>query len=247
MQENINAPEVEPETSPVAEAVAETKVEAKKEETISEILGTQEEPKKEVKMVPEAVLLDVKRELKELKKSIKEGTSEKKEVNATLKDLADKYSLDSEFLSDLKESLMADLKGSESKSEVEEKLTSKLQALEDKERLEKIDAAFQKGLGKALEQAPEYEKIVNKEVIKALSLDPRNANKTINQLIDEAYGHLVVGKRTIEPANGSSRNDNTIDMDKVNTDKEYLKKVLADPVLKKQYNEGLVNRLSSVL
>lgn len=242
MEESTNAQASESQDATVTEAVAETKVEAKKEETISEVLGTEEKPKaKEPKVVPEAVFLELKKELKTLKKSIEEGAT-KKEVSADIKSLAEKHNVDEGFL----EELSAIMKSS-SKAELESELASKLAPLQAKERQEKIDKAFDKAYKKALADAPEFEGVVNAEVIKTLSLDPKNANKTFNQLIEESFGHLVAGKRTIDYSSGSNRSDNTLDMAKAKSDGEYFKKVMADPSLKKQYNEGINERLASML
>jgi hypothetical protein len=244
MDQIQNAPVSESSDAPVTEAVVETpQVEAKTEETISEVLGTKETPKaKEPKTVPEAVFLEQKRELKALKKMIEDGAT-KKEVAADIKSLAEKHNIDEEFLNEF----VATVKES-SKAEFEAELASKLAPLQERERGEKIEKAFDKAFKRALNDAPEYEGIVNREVIKALSLDPKNANKTFNQLIDESFGHLVTGKKTIDYSSGSNRSDGaTVDMAKAKSDGEYFKKVMADPVLKKQYNEGIDGRLASML
>lgn len=244
MEQIQNAPVSESSDAPVTEAVVEAPAETKKEETVSELLGTKTETTKpkEVKMVPEAVLIEVKKELKALKKSIEEGAT-KKEVAADIKALADKHNVDESFLEEL-----SSIMRSSSKAELEAELASKLAPIQAKERQEKIDKAFSKAFKKALENAPEYEGIVNKEVIKTLSLDPKNADKTFNQLIEESYGHLVTGKKTIDYSSGSNRSDSsTVDMARAKSDGEYFKKVMADPVLKKQYNDGLTSRLSSML
>lgn len=245
MDQIQNAPASESSDATVTEAVVETpQVEAKTEETISEVLGTkQEKPEvKEPKVVPEAVFLDLKKEFKKLKKSIEEGST-KKEVAADIKALAEKHNVDESFLEEL-----ATVVRNTSKAEVDAEIASKLAPLQERERGEKIEKAFDKAFKRALNDAPEYEGIVNREVIKALSLDPKNANKTFNQLIDESFGHLVTGKKTIDYSSGSNRSDGaTVDMAKAKSDGEYFKKVMADPVLKKQYNEGIDGRLASML
>lgn len=248
MEEPKIAPVVESteEATTVTEAVVETPAaETKTEETISEVLGTKEPTvevtKPDVKMVPEATYLELKREFKALKKSIADGATNK-EVSADLKSLAEKHNVDQDFLEEL-----AEVMKKESKSDFEEELASKLKPIQEKDRQVKINNAFENAFAKAIEKAPEYQGIVNKEVIKTLSLDPRNANKTFNQLIDESYGHLVTGKRTLDATGGSSRVETTVDMAKAKTDGEYFKKVMADPVLKEQYNKDLPNRLSTYL
>jgi hypothetical protein len=99
-------------------------------------------------------------------------------------------------------------------------------------------------LNKTLENSPEYKDIVNVDVIKALAFNPANANKTYKQLLDEAYGNAVTGRRTLEtttPRGGAK--DTKLDVQRAKTDTEYRREVLKDPDLRKQYNEGLTDRV----
>jgi len=85
---------------------------------------------------------------------------------------------------------------------------------------------------------------VNAEVIKALAFNPANANKTYKQLLEEAYGNAITGRRTVEttvPRGGAK--DTKLDMQRARTDTAYRREVLADPELKKQYNEGITDRV----
>lgn len=249
MDKNRVAPAVEPKEQPSdkkpenPEQKPEVKPEPKAGETIGEVLGNPAPKPKEVKMVPEAVFLDLKKELKELKRAIKEGAN-KTEVSADLKALADKHNIDEGFLRELVSTVQ-----SENKAEFDKELEKRLKPFEEKDRSAKIDKAFESAFNRAIEQMPEYAKIVNKQVIKTLSLDPANASKTFNQLIEEAYGHLISGKKTLDPIGGNNRpiNNGTLDMDRAKKDPEYFRQVMADPNLKKQYNEQLPERLSSVL
>lgn len=124
------------------------------------------------------------------------------------------------------------------------KLAQKLEQIEERERRAKLEATFMQHLNKALENAPEYKDIVNVEVIKALAFNPANANKTYSQLIQEAYGNAVTGRRTIEtttPRGGAK--DGKVDIQRAARDAEYRREVLADPELKRQYNESLHTRI----
>ncbi|MBS1516606.1 MAG: hypothetical protein JSS91_00805 [Bacteroidetes bacterium] len=243
------APEEEAKTTEPAktEAAPEPKAtpEAKKDVTVSEALETKEaEPKKAgPRVVPEATFLEVKKELKELRQAIKDGAT-KSEVSADLKSIADKYNLDENFVTDL-----ASVIQSNSKAKLDEELSSKLKPIQEKERAEKIDKAFTEHFSKAMESMPEYEGVVNKDVIKSLSLDPINANKTFVQIIEESYGHLVTGKRTIDHNSPQAgRSDNTeVDYDRAKKEPKYYSEIMANPVLKKKYNEGLTDRLQSAL
>ncbi len=124
------------------------------------------------------------------------------------------------------------------------KLAQKLEQIEERERRAKLEVTFMTHLNKALDNAPEYKDVVNVEVIKAMAFDPKNANKTYSQLIQEAYGNAVTGRRTIEtttPRGGAK--DSKVDIQRASSDAEYRREVLADPELRKQYNENLHNRI----
>lgn len=124
------------------------------------------------------------------------------------------------------------------------KLAERLESIEKKEKVAKMEAAFTQGLNKALENAPEYKDIVNVNVIKALAFDPANRDKTYRALLEEAYGNAINGRRTVEtttPRGGAK--DATLDRKRAQTDASYRKEVLADPELRKQYNEGLSDRI----
>jgi hypothetical protein len=124
------------------------------------------------------------------------------------------------------------------------KLAQKLEQIEERDRNTKVEATFKEHLNRALDNAPEYKDIVNVEVIKALAYNPANANKTYKQLLEEAYGNAVTGRRTIEtttPRGGAK--DEKLDMKRTETDTDYRRQVLSDPELKKQYNSSLTDRV----
>jgi len=221
-----------------AKTVVETPiVETKKEATISELIGSE---KPVARTVPEATFLKLKRELKDLKKQQSKPTIN----NSSLKELADKHDLDVDFLEDLSQSIR-----NKTKSEIEEEIAERLQPLEQKEKDEKIDRIFEEQYQKTIDKLPEYKNISNKEVIKALSLDPNNANKTFAQLVEMSYGHLVKGKKTIESASVKTYNNNetSLDIERANKDPEYFKAVMENPTLKKKYNENLIDSVSQYM
>lgn len=239
------AQETEPTTvveqeAPVAEAEAETVGEA-----LGHVL-----PEKKDESVPLAKFLEMKKEnkamaqqMKELQKSIEAGAS-KKEVTQDLKALSEKHGVDADFLQEFADAVRA-----KAEAEIDEKMESKFKPLEEKERAKKIDAAFNEHYAKALEQVPEYEGIVNKDVIKTLSLNPANANKTFIKIIEESYGHLITGKRSLDTASTrAGKNDSSeVDIERTRKDSAYFKEVMADPNLKKKYNDSLTSRISSYL
>lgn len=219
------------------------------EETIGEALDQKPavpEPKEDT--VPLAALLEIKkankeltREMKELKKSIEDGAS-RSEVTADMKTLADKHNVDPEFLSDFAKAVRA-----EAKKETDEEIASKLGPLQEREKIEKIETAFKTHFEKVMEKLPEYDGVVNKDVIKALSLVPSNANKTLTKLIEESYGHLIQGKRSLDQASTRAGKNDTmeVDSDKAKKDPAYFKEIMDNPELKKKYNESMLKRITS--
>jgi len=220
---------------------AEEKVEVpeqKPAETIADIIKS-DEPKNEPKTVPEAAFLEEKKarkalekELKSLKSSIDNGSSDK-EVSADIEAIAAQYQdVDKNFLRKYAEAVET-----RAFNKAQALIDEKLKPLETERHQEKLDKVFNTHYAKALADMPEYENVANKEVIKALSLLPQNATKTFAQLIEDTYGNALRGKRTIEttsPRGGVA--PGTFDINRANTDPAYLAEVLKTPELKKQYD-----------
>jgi hypothetical protein len=123
-------------------------------------------------------------------------------------------------------------------------LAEELKQIKDGERARALEVTFERNFQKALENSPEYKDIVNPAVIKRMAFDPANANKTYRQLLEEAYGNALTGRRTIEtttPRGGAK--DTKLDIERARNDSSYRHEVLADPELRKQYNEGLTDRV----
>ena len=224
---------------------AEVKPEAK-EDTLGGIFQTDKPEKKpESKMVPEAVLLEYKKDNKELKKDIKdlrkliEDGASNKEVSQELKDIAEEHNVDPDFLAKLARSIKA-----QTKAEMEDELSSKMKPIEAKAQQENIDKKFEEHFAKVLEAMPEYKDIVSKDVIKSLALNPANANKSFAKILEESYGHLLKGKKTLEPTSPrGGQGDMEIDYAKAQKDSKYFAEIMADPELKKKYNEDLHKRI----
>lgn len=232
------------------EVKVETKVETPKEvekETIGTVLAKEE--KSDSKVVPEAAFLELKRanktlakDLKELKASIESGDS-KEDVSADIDSLAEEHNIDKTFLNKFAKAIRKD-----AEKDVEDKVSSRLKPLEAKDRAEKIDKVFTTHFDKAMAEMPEYNGKVNRDVIKSLSLDPANENKTFAQLIEDTYGNAIGGKRTLEqttPRGGKATDK--VDVNRAAQDGSYLKEVLSNPETKKEYNESLIERLSAHL
>lgn len=235
--------EENPENTPVEE-VKETTPEktedTPKEEskTIGDVMGESEE-KEELKTVGLDKFLEEKKarkalekELKDLKIQIESGAT-KEEISESLLELSEEYpDVDPKFLSKLVKTV---------KAEAQKEIESKLKPIEEKERKEKVQAIFKKGFSEALEEMPEYTKVVNEDVIFKLSLLPENRKKTFSQLIEETYSNALGGKRTLEtntPRGG--KEPESLDINRAKTDLAYFKEIMDNPKLKKEYNELLV-------
>ncbi len=232
--EAIVTPEVEAKTP--AEAPTEPK-----EETVGEVLKTETQPEKEKPVIGLDKFLDLKKEnkqfrkdIEELKSKIEEGAS-KVEVSADLETLAEEHNIDPKFLAGLTNAI---------KAQVRQETEAEIKPLKEKEKADSIDKAFSTHYNKAIKNMPELEGIVNKDVIKSLSLDPKNSNKTFTQLIEEAYGNVNVGKRTIEtttPRGG--KEPEPVDLNRANRDESYLNEVLSNPQSAKEYNDMIMRSI----
>jgi hypothetical protein len=217
---------------------------AKKQETIGQVLETTPAPKTE-ETVPLAVFLETKSANKELKKeidaikaSIKDGATAK-EVSADIKAIGDKYEVSSDFLTELSAVIRKD---------VERDTEARIAPLTAKEKADKIDRVFAEHFDRTMTDMPEFASIVNREVIKSLSLDPKNKDKTFPQLIEDTYGKAVPGKRTFETTTHRGGNAaDGIDYQRAAQDPKYYAELMSNPDTKKEYNAGLTDRLSANL
>lgn len=223
----------------VADNPAEPIVEPK-DRTVEEILAEGEEKSSRV---PLKTFLEVKKEKKELEREISElkeqvkGGATKAEISADLDSLANKYDVDPNFLKELSTVIYSKAKG-----DADAVLEQKLKPIQDKEKAEKINKIFNENFDKIMEELPEYSEVVNKDVIKELSLLPQNSKKTFQQIIEDTYGKSVSGKKTMETSTPRGGKDAGLDMNRIN-DPEYFKLVMETPELKKQYNEGIAHRI----
>lgn len=218
------------------------------EETVTPEPTIEEQLKVEEKKIPDSVPMarlnkeigrrkELEAQVAELQAKASETNMSKKDIASDLRTLADKHGIDADFLGELAGAIRA-----EAEADIEERL----RPFAEKDKQEKIDRAFQAGFTKALADMPEYEGVVNAAVIKSLSLDPTNAQKTFRQLIEETYGSALGGKRTID-TNTTPRGGNTpesLDLERAKRDTSYFKDVMADPELKKQYNADIGKRIA---
>lgn len=240
MSEELNiAPAEETTTTEPATSEAET------EETVGEMLEKEErvplaahiELKKAAKEAQRLAQAQAK-EIEDLRRQIEDGGT-KKEVSASIKELADKHGIDAGFLQDFAETV---------RKESESAVSEKLRPIEEKERKAKLAEVFTTKFSKSMEKFPELDGVVNKDLIFQASLHPDNQNKTLTQLIEEAYGKVNTSRPAFDVPNTRGRaNNGEIDVDRAKTDGAYFKEIMGNPELKKKYNESLVSRLANSL
>lgn len=233
---------MEKEETTVATEVVETPaeitpevVEAPKEETAGEALAVPEVESSKETTVSLSKYMKEKKARQDLEAQLEALQTApqrtEKQIATDLKALADEHNVDVDFLEKLTATIEA---RSEAKTEAQ------LQPLREKERREKIDAKFTEAFDRAMATMPEYAQVVNRNVIKTLSLDPANAHKTFAQIIEDAYGTAIGGKKTTERAVPRVASiGGELDYSRAKVDQTYFKEVMADPVLKKQYNDRL--------
>jgi hypothetical protein len=227
--------------TPAVDEAAAAPTEEKKEQTVGEVIESAVPKEAEKPTVGLDKFLEEKKSrkaaeaaLKELQDRFNSGESVK-EVNADLDSIASEYNVDKGLLAKLAASIKA-----ETAKEIDEKVSSKLKPIEEKEKREAFDKTFRTHLDSALERMPEFKAIVNADVIKALSLDPKNANKTFTQLIEEAYGSAIGGRRTIETTTpGGGKEPEGVDFKRAKTDTAYFKEIMSDPKRKAEYNANM--------
>lgn len=238
--------EVKPQTDTVvatddAKTEVAPKVDAEPEATVAQVMVTEKKADK-VDSVPLAVFLEEKKERKDLEKQIadlqKQVTAGKKlDVGDEIQALGEEYGVDADFLAKLTTAIETRVKGG---GEVSPEVAKLLEEHNTKE----LDAVFKTHFDKAITKMPEYAEIANRDVIKALSLLPENANKTFSQIIEDTYGRSIPGKATIETTTpGGGKEPEPIDYARASKDQAYLTEVLSDPAKRAEYNKDLHKRL----
>lgn len=207
---------------------------------MSEVLGTKaQEAEQEIKdSVPLATFLELKKEMAELRQQ----NLSKNETSSSLRELADKYDVDQDFLAEFAEGVAA-----KAKEEVEKKYEPLIKQQADERRLEKQEQMFNAVFEKALASQPEHiAKVVNKDVIKRLAFDDVNGDKSVRQLIKDVYGNVPeqVDSRpspSFEKASTGTRKDTNIDFN--NLSPEDHDTIANDPKLRAEYGDWLVENV----
>ena len=124
-------------------------------------------------------------------------------------------------------------------SAAESRIAPRFKQIEEKEKAQKAEQVFETLFSKAIKENPEFS-VANKEVIKQLALNPRNANKTMPQIIEEAYGNAFTGRKTMEKDNNAAPE---ITNDFSQLSENELDELLSTPTGKKQYEDFLIKGL----
>jgi len=110
----------------------------------------------------------------------------------------------------------------------------------------KLAEVFTTKFSKSMEKFPELEGVVNKDLIFQASLHPDNQNKTLTQLIDEAYGKVNTSRPAFDVPNTRGRvSSSEVDFDRAKNDGAYFKEVMDNPELKKKYNATMLERIAN--
>lgn len=219
-------------------------------EKVSELFGGKKEEK--TVTLRESEFLEFKNDNKALKTEmtklqdmIAKGLT-RNEVSEKLKEIGTKYKVDPNFLKEVSDAIKAD-----SDAEVEKKIAERVKPIEEKEKKEeksseadRIDKIFRENFTKTINAMPDFKDVADPDVIKSLTLDPANRDKTFAQIIEKAYGHLVKSKgKTLDESKGGGKEPAGIDYGRAAKDPDYFKTIMADPAQRKEYNSNLHKRL----
>jgi hypothetical protein len=208
--------------------------EKKVDGAVDEILkDLPEEQKTEPKVVPEAAFLELKSELKALKKELKDAkTSEQKAVIASdIRDLTEKYpDVDKSFIQDILNSATI-----EATKKIEEKYTPILQKQEQEKKIQEFNKAFDNLYEKTLNENPELPSNIDKEIVKTLAMTPAYRKIPLSEVIKKIYGENTPSKITTEneTRTGADKIDDIVSFEKITP--EQKKAIMSDEKSRKKY------------
>jgi len=156
-------------------------------------------------------------------------------VNDEIVRLATEYNADPELLAKLM-TMAKTATAKEIREELDKDYAPAITRLEQERQQEKNEKKFNDLLVKTLKDMPEYNGIVNEDVIKSLAFNPSNAKKTLPQILEEAYGNAIAGRKSIETGHTGSRGADEVDL--TNPTALDFDKINADPALKKKWAES---------
>lgn len=179
---------------------------------------------------------EMKRALKDMEARISEGASSE-EISTDIRAIAQEHDVDEKFLRKLASTIKA-----ETERDLDAKYADKLKPFEEKVAQEKLEKAFQEQYKIAMAKlGSDFDGLVDPEEVKELSQLPKNRNKTFSEIIENRYGSLLTGKRTIDiakPAGG--KEPESLDVARARIDPEYFQQIMSSPKLKAAYNEQML-------
>jgi len=176
--------------------------------------------------VPLHVVIDMKEEIKTLKRQLKDKEITTEEFNDSAKDLLEEYSdVDPGFVKKLLAAAREDAR---------KELLPEIDKINHSKKVEQQQATLKKLLDNSVAANPEFADVVNEDVILQLAKNPANKGKTMTQLIEETYGKtLQGGTKTMENSRGGKGGNEKPNFNNMTSEEE--REVLADPVLRKEY------------
>lgn len=219
--------------TPSAEAGGEGETEAQKAERIAADQKRRAEKAEDGKRIAESQVADLQAEINKLKATAMTGSKTVTEINNDLKKLADEHNVDPDFLGKLVSTVTTATR-EEIRAELEKDYTPKIAKIEQERNMEKANVKFKELYAKTMKTMPEYDGIVNEDVIRALAFSSGNAKKTLPEIIEETYGAAVTGKKSIENANGS-RETSTGEINLNKPSAEDWDKIENDPAAKEAW------------
>lgn len=190
--------------------------------------------------------LELKKQNKELKKQMDglqkmiEAGATKSDVKDELDNLAEEFQVDPAFLKKFAESIKSKSAKPDDKKTKEDDEEDEVP--ETPKNGKTVDQIFEEHYSGVISRLPEFADVVNKDVIKQLSLLKSNENKTLVQIIEDTYSKTLAGKRTVETSKpGGGKDPQPLDYAKAKRDRDYLiNTVFADPDLKAEYNNRML-------
>lgn len=153
-------------------------------------------------------------------------------VNDELTRLAQEHNADPELLAKLM-GMAKNVTAAEIKRELDQEYAPTLSRIEAERSQERAEKKFDDLYSKTLKDMGEYDGIVNKDVLKSLAFNPANAKKTLPQILEEAYGNAVSGRKSIESSHPGSRSADDVDL--TNPNGADFDRINADPSLKAKW------------
>lgn len=209
------------------------------EETLADIVPDEPESPIEKKAKPETVPIDVYLQLKKELKEMKKNTSPQS-VDSSIEEIAKEFDVDSNFAQKLANAIQ-----SSSISKFEERYLADRKEAEYKQKLSESESKLDKAIEIALENSPQYRDVVNADIIKDLARKTTDKTMTVSKLLENVYGRAITGKKTIEssaPSSGERGNTN-VDFTKAG-DPAVYSQIKSDPKLWKEYNEFVMKNLN---